>query len=210
MTAVQVKDDVRVVERALNKARKTFNDKLTIPLQFRINQLLNLKKGMKTLEKDITEAIKKDLGRDYFATWFAEISMLDYEIDHTVSNLKKWAAGIDVSTPMFLGPACSRVTFEPLGVVCIIGSWNFPLYTTVGPLIHAIAAGNCAVIKPSEISCNSLFKIKALITRWLDMNAFIAIEGAVEVAKTLTAQKFDLICFTGSTEKGRLVATAAA
>lgn len=74
-----------------------------------------------------------------------------------------------VDTPMYVGPAKSKILYEPLGVVCIMGSWNFPLYTTLAPLIHAIAAGNCAVIKPSEIAPNTLLKIKSLITRSIDM-----------------------------------------
>ena len=161
------------------------------------------------MQKDLTEAIKKDLGRDSFATWFGEISILDKEIDHTISHLKKWTSSTCVDTPVFLGPAKSRIVYEPLGVVCIMGSWNFPLYTTIGPLINVIAAGNCAVIKPSEISPNSLLKIKSLITRWIDMQCYACIEGQVEVAKALSNTKFDSICFTGSSEKGRLVAAAA-
>lgn len=90
-----------------------------------------------------------------------------------------------------------------------MGSWNFPLYTVLAPLIHAIAAGNCAVIKPSEIAPNTFFKIKSLITRSIDMQCYACIEGRVEVAKALSNVKFDKICFTGSTEKGRLVAQAA-
>ena len=161
------------------------------------------------MEKDLTDAIKKDLGREAFATWFYELAVLDKEIEHAVSNLKRWSRGTCVSTQMFLGPASSRIIPEPLGVVCIIGSWNFPLFTTIGPLINAIAAGNTVVIKPSEIAPNTLLKIKSLITRQLDMQCYTCIEGQVKVAQALTATKFDLICFTGSSEKGKLVAAEA-
>lgn len=198
-----------MVQTAVLKTRKAFASGKTLPLSFRIGQLQNLKKGMATLQKEISEAIQKDLGREQFSTWLGEFCILDKEIDHTLAHLKKWNKGICVDTPVFLGPAKSRIVYEPLGVVCIMGAWNFPLYTTVGPLIHAIAAGNCAVIKPSEIAPFSSGKIRALITRWLDMNCYACIEGQVEVAKTLTSTKFDLICFTGSSEKGKLVASAA-
>lgn len=80
---------------------------------------------------------------------------------------------------MFLGPARSKIVYEPLGVVCVMGSWNFPIYTTIGPLIHVIGAGNTAVIKPSEIAPHTLMKIKALCTRWLDMNCYVCIEGQI-------------------------------
>jgi aldehyde dehydrogenase (NAD+) len=90
-----------------------------------------------------------------------------------------------------------------------MGSWNFPLYTVFAPLVDVIAAGNCAVIKPSEIAPNSLRKIKALFARNMDSGSYICLEGQVQVAKALSATKFDCICFTGSSEKGKLVAAAA-
>jgi aldehyde dehydrogenase (NAD+) len=121
------------------------------------------------MTKDLGDAVKKDLGREQFATWFAELSSLEHGIDHTIQNLSSWAADIVVDTPMFLGPARSKIQYEPLGVVCIMGSWNFPYFTTIGPLIYAIAAGNCCIVKPSEIGPNCLLKIKSLMTRWLDM-----------------------------------------
>lgn len=71
---------------------------------------------------------------------------------------------VSVNTPMTIGPGCSKIMYEPLGVVLVMGSWNFPLYTTIGPLINVIAAGNCAVIKPSEISKTTFRKIKKLIS----------------------------------------------
>jgi len=129
------------------------------------------------MSNDLSDAIKKDLGRDRFTTWLSESSYLEKEIDHTISNLHKWSKATCVDTPMYIGPAKSKIVYEPLGVVCIMGSWNFPLVTTIGPLINAIAAGNCAVIKPSEISPNTLLKIKSLVTRWLDMQSYACIEG---------------------------------
>ena len=111
---------------------------------------------------------------------------------------------------MLLGPATSKVIYEPLGVVCIMGSWNFPFYTTLAPLIYAIASGNTAVIKPSELAPHSLRALMLMINRYLDSDAYICIEGQVQVAIQLAKTKFDCICFTGSTEKGKLVAEAAA
>lgn len=118
-----------------------------------------------------------DLGRDHFATWFLEISIITGEIDHTLSNIKCWASDVKVDTPMFLGPARSKIIYEPLGVVCIMGSWNFPLYTILAPLIHAISSGNCAVIKPSEIAPNTLLCIKSLLDGSIDNQCYICIEG---------------------------------
>lgn len=205
----QIKDDVAVVRIALDKTRKSFDLGKTKPINFRVTQLQNLKKGMQAMYKDLTEAVKKDLGREAFATWFSELVIIEKEIDHAIAHLHKWTKGVSVDTPMFLSPAKSRIAYEPLGVVCVIGSWNYPLYTCLAPLVSVIAAGNCAVIKPSEVTPNTLLKIKSLITRWVDMGCYTVVEGQVEVAKALTNAKFDSICFTGSTEKGRLVAEAA-
>lgn len=205
----EILDNPNIVTTAFNKTKRAFGEGKTKPMAFRVQQLANLKKGLLAMQKELCEEVQKDLGRESFATWFYEFSVIEKEIDHTLANLKAWRKGQCVSTPVFLGPACSRIIYEPLGVACIIGSWNFPLYTTLAPLIYAIAAGNAAVIKPSEVSAFTSKKLKALITRWLDLNCFACVEGKVEVAKALTNSKFDLICFTGSTEKGKLVAEAA-
>lgn len=111
---------------------------------------------------------------------------------------------------MLVGPGKSKIVYEPLGVVLVIGSWNFPLYTTLGPLIHVIGAGNTAVIKPSEISANTSNAMRKFVARFLETSAYAVVEGKIEVAKALTSKKFDSICFTGSSEKGKIVAAAAA
>lgn len=135
---------------------------------------------------------------------------MEKKIDHCLEHLKEWMADESVDTPMLLGPAKSRIVWEPFGVALIMGSWNFPFFTTIGPLIYAIAAGNCAIIKPSEMSPQCSRIMKRLLTRHLDSQAYACIEGAVQVAIAITSKPFDVICFTGSTEKGKLVAAAAA
>jgi aldehyde dehydrogenase (NAD+) len=112
------------------------------------------------MEKDINDAVKADLGRGAFITWFTEVLGLNKQIDHAIENLKKWMAPISVDTPMLVGPGCSKLLAEPLGTVLILGSWNFPLFTTLGPLIDVIAAGNCSIIKGSEFSLNTSRKMK--------------------------------------------------
>lgn len=161
------------------------------------------------MQQELSDAVKNDLGRSAFITWLAELNTLEHDIDHSLANLKKWMKEICVDTPMSIGPGKSKIVYEPLGVVLIMGSWNFPLITTLRPLINVISAGNCAVIKPSEISKHSSRKIKALIARYLDMNCYACIEGAVQVAIACSNKKFDSIVYTGSSEKGKLVAAAA-
>ena len=107
---------------------------------------------------------------------------------------------------MIVGPGKSKIVYEPLGVVLILGSWNFPLFTTIGPLVDIIAAGNCAVIKGSEMSPNTSKAMGLLATRYLELTSFIYVEGGVQTAITLTSKKFDKIVYTGSSEKAKHVA----
>jgi len=129
------------------------------------------------LEKDISEAVRKDLGREQFMTWFTEVLIMVTEVEHAISHLKQWMKDESLDTPMSLGPATSRIVYEPLGTVLIVGSWNFPIFTTIGPLVSAIAAGNTAVIKPSELAPFTSNILKKLIFRYLDTNSYAPIEG---------------------------------
>lgn len=113
-------------------------------------------------------------------------------------------------TPLMLAPAKTMVKYEPLGVVLIFGSWNYPYVVNLKPLCQAITTGNCAVIKPSEMAPASSTAIKQLVERYLDQECFSVIEGGPEVAAKISGYPWDLICFTGSTMKGKLVAEAAA
>ncbi len=117
------------------------------------------------------------MGREAFATYIYEISIIEHEIEHTIKNIKRWAHDVSIDTAMLVGPAESKIVYEPLGVICIIGSWNFPLYTTLGPLIYVIASGNTCVIKPSELSPFSLLVLKNLINSYLQNECYICIEG---------------------------------
>jgi aldehyde dehydrogenase (NAD+) len=161
---------------------------------------------MKAMQKELGEALEKDLGRSTFVSWMTEFLGIEEKINHALAHLKEWMRDEVVDTPMLIAPGTSKIVHEPLGVVLVMGSWNFPLFTTLGPLIYVIASGNCAVIKPSEFSPHSTKIIKKLVVKYLDMNCYACIEGAVEVAKACTSKKFDSIIFTGSSEKGKLVA----
>jgi len=108
-----------------------------------------------------------------------------------------------------LAPAKTMVRYEPLGVVLIFGSWNYPYVVNLKPLCQAITSGNCAVIKPSEMSPASSTVIKKLVEKYLDRECYAVIEGGVEIASKICGYPWDLICFTGSTMKGKLVAEAA-
>jgi len=113
-------------------------------------------------------------------------------------------------TPLPLAPAKTMIRYEPLGVALIFGSWNYPYVVGLKPLCQAITSGNCAVLKPSEMSPTSSAAIKKLVDKYLDKDCYAVIEGGVEIASKICNYPWDLICFTGSTQKGKLVAEAAA
>lgn len=159
---------------------------------------------------DISKAIGADLGKSDFANWLFEIRAMEREIEHALKHLKSWMRDESVDTPFIIGPAQSYLQKEPLGVVAVLGSWNYPLATALGPVISAIAAGNCVLLKPSEMAANTANAVFTLFQRFLDRNTLQCVKGAVNVAIRTTNTPVDLIIFTGSTEKGRLVAAAAA
>ena len=115
-----------------------------------------------------------------------------------------------VDTPLFMGPGSSVIRPQPLGVVCLMGTWNFPFLLTGNPLSNVIAAGNCALVKPSEIAPHCSNVLAKIIRENLDQRFYRVIEGKSKVAITLNASRFDMFVFTGSTQKGKLVAGAAA
>ena len=134
-------------------------------LGFRIEQLKILKQAIKDQEEVIAQALYDDLKRPKVESLVAEISLCLKEIKYTLNHLKSWSKPHKVPTPLPLLPGSSQIISEPLGVVLIIGPWNYPFQLTILPLIHSIAAGNCAVIKPSEIANHSSQVIAKLIAK---------------------------------------------
>jgi aldehyde dehydrogenase (NAD+) len=167
-------------------------------------------KGLNAMSADLSKAVTADLAKDDFSNWLFEVRMLEREIEHGLKHLKGWMKDECVDTPLMLGPAKSYLQKEPLGVVAVLGSWNYPLATALGPVISAILAGNCVILKPSEMAPYTAKAVKTLFARFLDLSAYQCINGGVNVAIRTTSSKVDLIIFTGSTEKGKLVAGAAA
>lgn len=144
----------------------------TKPYQYRIAQLTNLKKGMMAMEKEMSTAVYNDLAREDFVSMMYELHPLYAEIDEALANLKTWMKEKSVDTSLALGPAKSAIVQEPLGVIGVMGSWNFPYAVTLGPAIAAMAAGNAIVIKPSEMAPFSAKVMKSLFARHLDSNAY--------------------------------------
>lgn len=157
----------------------------------------------------MVESLKKDLGRNELGA-FMEVNGTINHIKFVCEHLKEWAKDTKVDTPLTVGPGSSFIKWEALGVICIMGAWNFPYVTTINPLLYVIAAGNGAVIKPSELSPRSSKIMNKVLTEALDQSIYRVCEGKAKIAVTLNNLPFDMFVFTGSTQKGRLCAQSAA
>ena len=192
----------------LNRLRAGFASHRTLNYGYRVVQLRTFKRALQENNPRIHEALVRDLARTEFQNE-AELDSLMRYIDYCVDNLKNWMKPELRDLDMMLGPGRTFIIHEPFGVALIIGSWNFPFATTLNPLIAAIAAGNAALVKPSEMSSNSSRVIKELIQA-LDVECYQCVEGGPDVARALVSLKYDIIAFTGSPEKGKIIAEAGA
>ena len=195
-----------------NEQKAFFESGATREYTFRKNQLIKLKKMISDNEPLIIEALKQDLHKPAFESFTSEIGLLYSEIDDALKNLKKWMKPKRVSTPIVHFPTSSKVYFEPLGVVLIIGPWNYPFQLLMAPLVAAMAAGNCAVLKPSEETPATSSLIKKLIEGNFEENYLSVIEGigAEVVPAAVDAFRYDHIFFTGSVPVGQKIYEMAA
>ncbi len=177
-------------------------------MDFRKEQLNKLKAAIAARQDDIIQAAKDDLGRPEFEGYF-EVAVTA-ELSYVLKKLKSWMKPQKVGLPLSQMPGSAWVQPEPLGCVLIIGPWNYPFQLVISPLIGAIAAGNCAIIKPSEVAPATSKVVAELIESTFDPEYVAVREGGVEVAQALLAQKFDHIFFTGGTRVGQIVMEAAA
>nr|WP_290998078.1 aldehyde dehydrogenase family protein [Hoeflea sp.] len=210
MAATQQLDPMTQISQTVSDLRATFNTGKTRAVDWRRAQLHRLKAMIEENEGAILDALHADLGKSAFEGRLTETGTVLSEIDHVLRHLKGWMRPARVWTPITAQPGRSMIRPEPLGVVLIIAPWNYPFNLMITPLIGAIAAGNCAVLKPSEISAHTSRVIARLIPDYLDADAIRVVEGAAETAKELLDQRFDHIFYTGGETVGRIVMTAAA
>lgn len=161
-------------------------------------------------EEQIFDALHTDLRKCRVESYLTETGFVLGEISHALHHLDEWARPAHPATPVLLKPGGSTCLWEPLGVALIIGPWNFPVELTLAPLVACLAAGNCAIIKPSELSTATAPLIAELVPRYLDRNAVAVIEGGVPETTSLLELRFDRIFFTGSARVGRIIMEAAA
>ncbi len=158
----------------------------------------------------IREACLKDLGKAPAETDLTEVFPVTSEAKHASRHIRKWLRPERVATPLSLFGSTSRIKYEPKGVCLIISPWNFPFNLTFGPLISAIAAGNCVILKPSEMTPNCASVMRDIVGELFDENEAAIFEGGVEVSTALLELPFNHIFFTGAPSVGKIVMTAAA
>ena len=199
-----------VIKQIVQAQRDFYRTGQTKDVAFREKQLKNLLDAVKRYEADILQALKADLNKPPLEAYSAEVSVLRTEIRYTLRHLKHWSAARRVPAHLTQFPASAWIYPEPYGVALIIAPWNYPLLLIFAPLVSAIAAGNCALLKPSELAPNTAALVTTLVKECFDPRHVTAIEGGPEVAQALLAERFDYIFYTGSTEIGKQVMHAAA
>ena len=190
-----------------SQKREYFDNGNTKSYEFRIEQLRKLKKAIKDNEADILSALKIDLNKPEFEAYTSEIGFLYEEISLTIKNLKKWMRPKRVNTPLSLMPAKSRIVSEPLGVVLIIGPWNYPFQLLIAPLVGAIAAGNCAILMPSDLTPATSKLTEKIINETFASNYISVVNGpgAIIGPELINNNKFNHIFFTGSEPVGKAI-----
>jgi aldehyde dehydrogenase (NAD+) len=196
--------------KLVNNHRVYFAEGKTRDLSFRIDKLRILRKAIVEKEQAIFDTLKADLNKPAFEAYGGDTAIVVNEIDHAMKHLACWTKPKKVRTPFAYFPSKSYTISEPYGVTLIIGPWNFPVQLMLAPLVGAIAAGNCALLKPSVAAPQTSRLLKSIIGEIFDPAHVSIVEGGAESARMLLEERFDHIFFTGGPAVGRLVMAAAA
>ena len=199
-----------IIRDKFNNSKAFFNTHNTKNLKFRKQQLKLLSKNIKNHENELLDALYKDLGKSKVEAYATEIGMLLKSIKLMRKELKNWSKTKQTDTPLYLFPTKSYIKKEPYGTVLIIGPFNYPVQLVFEPLIGAIAAGNTAIVKPSELTPHVAIVIKDIIEDTFDEAYVSVVEGGIEETQTLLSLPFDYMFFTGSEKVGKIVYEAAA
>lgn len=190
--------------------KSCFTQGKTKPLHYREKQLNGLKTFLQNHEADIEKALYLDMGRPALEAYTADIAITAAEISYIQKNLRHWIKPKKVWTTLAAFPGKSRIYSEAYGVVLIIAPWNYPLQLSLSPLAGAIAAGNCAIIKPSEYAPETSALLARQLPKYIDEECFQIIEGGITETTALLQESFDYIFYTGNPSVGRIVMQAAA
>jgi aldehyde dehydrogenase (NAD+) len=201
---------VATVPELADRLRAAFATGLTRPVGWRRQQLSSLARMLRQDAGALTDAMASDLGKPELESWLTDVAAVRRDIEGIVRHLDGWAAPRTVRVPWALWPGRAQTVPEPLGAVLVVAPWNYPVRCLVLPLAFALAAGNTAAVKPSELAPATSAALAQLLPSYLDDAAVTVVEGGPDVARSLLEQRWDHVFFTGSGRVGRLVMAAAA
>ena len=197
-------------ETILSEQRLFFAKGNTKNVAFRKNSLKRLESWIRKHDTEVMAALRQDLNKAPFEAYATEVGVVLDELRHTIRHINKWSANKRVRSTIKNFPSKCFIRSEPYGIVLFMSPWNYPFMLTISPLIGAVAAGNCAVVKPSAYSPNTSALINRMIKDVFDTSHVTVVTGGRKENATLLTHKFDYICFTGSTAVGKVVMEAAA
>ncbi|CAG7816277.1 unnamed protein product [Allacma fusca] len=201
---------MRNYDQVLETARKAFSLGKTRSVSFRKQQLKNLLRLFLENEKEILNALNADLRKCSFEGKLGECENLKSEVKHMLRNLDHYSAPETLPLNLLAFLDRGYIQREPFGVVLVIGTWNYPFNLSLQPLIGALAAGNCVILKPSEVAPRSAETMAKLLPKYLDAECYQVVLGGAEDTQQLLRHRFDYIFYTGSSSVGRIISTAAA
>ncbi len=194
----------------VERQRAHFRSGQTLDVAFRRRVLASLRAAISAQQSALLAALKEDLRRPTAEAFVSEIAVVLHEIDTASRHLQRWARPRRIHSPLIVQPASSWISPEPFGSVLVISPWNYPVQLSLSPLVAALAAGNCVVLKPSELAPHTSRVVAQLVASAVEPEIATVVEGGVDAASELLAQRFDHIFYTGSTAVGRVVMHAAA
>lgn len=197
------------IRNKLEILRRTNRSQKLEDVSYRKKQLKLLKSALNKFEGEIHYSNKNDLGQSEFSSVYSTFLLMKNDIDHILANIDTWVKPRSVDTPALFAPAKSYIIPEPFGICLVMSSWNFQYLTLIMPIAQAIAAGNCVLAKPSEMAPYSAYVVQKLLAE-LDQEVVQVVQGDAPQCIELLRNQFDVILFTGSPQKGRIVAEAAA
>ncbi|NNE91785.1 MAG: aldehyde dehydrogenase family protein [Verrucomicrobiales bacterium] len=192
------------------RQREFFAGGETRDLDFRVKSLEKLADEWKKREPEILEALAADLGKPDLEAYVSEYHFVLQEVRLFIKKLRRWAKPERVGSPFYFWPARSEIRREPFGVSLVIAPWNYPFQLAMAPLISSVAAGNCVVLKPSELAPATASKLAEMVESVFDSAHVTTVLGGIEVGKVVLDQRFEFIFYTGGETVGKIVAESAA
>ncbi len=203
-------DDQQHIQALFEAQQRFFLSHETRDIRFRRVALKRLRRAILDWEPQLSTALQKDLGKGSTESYMSEIGMVLAGLRDTLAHLRRWSRPRRVMAPLAQFPACCEVIPEPYGVALIVSPWNYPVLLGLDPLVAAIAAGNCAILKPSELVPHVSATLAEMLAATFPREFVAVVEGGVGTSNELLELPFDKIFFTGSPTVGRIVMAAAA